>query len=84
MKSTVKLVATPRTVITSRAAKDNLFSARSLMDETYSGIVQQRNRLNVMASQKKQADTEIQKNQQDFQQKRTLQQEKVNAVNSLM
>jgi len=73
----------PRPVITSKAAKDHLFQAKKLMDETYSNIVMQRNRLNLMSAQRNQQNLDQQKVQQKFQQDRIINQEKVNAVNPL-
>lgn len=86
---------TPRPVITSRQAKDNLFSAKTLMNETDIGIQAQRQRIDQMNIQKQQNQMEQQKVEQDNshqmamdQQKNAheiqLQKEKLNAMNTLI
>ncbi len=73
----------PRPVVTSRSAKEHLFKAKTLMDETYAGIVMQKNRLDQIKMQSQQQQIDQQKVQQKFQNDSAMQQQKINAVNPL-
>lgn len=55
----------PRAVITSKMAKNHLFAAKSVMDDTFKQIIGQRNRLNQMNLESK----KIQQQQNQIDQK---------------
>lgn len=78
------MILKPRTVITSDKAKEHIVNARSMMMEMNASMAMHKNNMDQQKMQAESAQKEIDKNVMQNQHEVKMQQDKLNAVNSLI